>query len=275
MTVLLQILIDYAWGLYFLCAAGAIAYVVRALMAHRERSLAQFTLERETATSRLVQAWAMVLVFVALGAIVFFSTTFVLPSYGLDSPEPTPAAGLDPPTLTPTPAPVPASPVPTVMPTVDVPTSPPPDTPAPTEAPPGALSGELNVRFGDFAELVGYSLPAAEVTAGQPVQLTLYWRALEARSAVDYVVFTHLVPAEGDAFMIAQHDGQPAGGARPMSGWTPGEVIEDVHPMAFVDPSYTGQARINVGLYRGDDRVLTEAGETHIFLPVSVNVVAP
>ncbi|RLC53937.1 MAG: hypothetical protein DRI80_19670, partial [Chloroflexota bacterium] len=114
MTILLQWLVEHAWIFYAACAIGVIVYVVRAFAAQRERNLAMFTLERDTATARVIQAWAMVLIFVAIGTALFVSATFILPSlpiYGQGTPLPTstPAAGVEPPTpsVTPTPSPTP------------------------------------------------------------------------------------------------------------------------------------------------------------------------
>jgi len=130
----------------------------------------------------------------------------------------------------------------------------------------------VRVRFSDFAELSSYSLPAAEVTTAQPLPLTLYWRGLEGASPMDYVVFTHLLAEDGH--LVAQHDGAPAGGTRPVTGWAVGETIVDFHPMVFQDTAYTGLARIAVGLYDpATGRVLTQTGEDHVVLPVTIIVV--
>lgn len=283
MTILLRWLIDYAWVFYFGCAIGAIIYTVRALVAHRQRGLALFTLERETATSRVVRAWAMVLVFVFIGAAILVSANFVFPDLLEDMPleSPTPQAPLlsPTPTVNLTPSPTPEFAVPTVASTlaVVVPTSPPPTTAPATSVPVGAAVGDVRVRFGNpaFAELASYSLSAVEVTTVQPLQLALNWRALEGRSPINYVVFTHL--RSGDGSIIAQHDGPPAGGARPLTEWSPGETIVDVHQMAFADDArdYTGIATLIVGLYNPEaahERVLTDTGADYVTL-VTVNVV--
>jgi hypothetical protein len=281
MTILLQKLVEYAWVFYVGCAIGALLYVIRALAAQRERNLALFTLERETATSRVIQAWVMALVLVVIGAAIFFSTTFILPGlpiYNAGGPPPTATltAYVPTPAITPTPTLVltPAF-TPTVS-TVVAPTLlPPTQTPAPTRIPEAGLSGELSVRFGDFAELVGYSLPSAEVTTAQPLMLTLYWHRLEGAIPDNYLVFTHLLTEDGQ-YLIAQHDGAPAGGTRPLDTWTSGETIEDVHPMAFYDPSYTGLAQVAVGLYDpAAGRVPTSTGQDHFVLPITINVVSP
>jgi len=287
MTILLQWLVEHAWIFYAACAIGVIMYAVRALMAQKERNLALFTLERDTAIARVIQAVAMVLIFIAIGVVIFISTTFILPDlpiYNAGTPLPTStsSAGVEPltPGVTPTSNPTPELVIPTSAPVataVSVPTPPPPEptevpTPAPTDTPEVAIAGELYVCFSDFAVLVGYSLPAAEITTAQPLPLTLYWKALEGTSPMDYLVFTHLLA--GDGHLVAQHDGPPAGGACPITGWTPGETIVDLHSMVFQDTGYTGSARVVVGLYDpGSGRVLTETGDDHVVLPVAINVI--
>jgi hypothetical protein len=288
MTILLQWLVEHAWIFYAACAVGALVYVLRAFAAYRQRSLALFTLERETATSRIVRAWAMVLVFLFIGGAIFVSANFVLPTLPVDlntpPATPTAAAGVAPPTpgITPTSRPTAGPIVPTFTPATSAPASTPPpppppaaptETPALTDTPDTSVAGEVNVRFGDFAQLVGYSLPATEVTTAQPLQLTLRWRALEGTSPVNYTVFTHLIL--GDDTIVAQDDDQPADGARPMTGWTAGETIIDPHPMVFYDIAYTGPAKIAVGLWDPTTgRVLTNTGDDRFALPVTINIVS-
>ena len=288
MTIPLRWLVDNSWVFYAVCVIGLIIYLVRALTAQQERRLTMFTLERETATARLVQASMMLLVFIAIGALIFVSTNYILPglpvlSRNVPLPTPTSVAGIDPPTPIVTPSPTAESLVPTFTPEATLApeaTLPPvPDseptatpTPEPTPALAGAIAGELRVVFGDFAELVGYALPSAEVTAAQPVPLTLYWQALDGTSATDLIVFTHLLSENGD--LIAQHDSQPANAGRPMTSWVPGESIVDSHALAFQDPTYIGPSRIWVGLYDPDTgrRILAVNGADHVELPIIVNI---
>jgi len=139
---------------------------------------------------------------------------------------------------------------------------------------PPPMARELRVRFGDVAELLGYDLGRTEVTWGEPVTVTLYWRALDGAATADYTVFTHILAADGR--LVGQHDGLPAGGTRPTPGWLPGEVIVDRHPMAFRE-FYVGPARIEVGLYDAAtmERVSTTQGETFLLLPTLLTVVEP
>jgi hypothetical protein len=133
------------------------------------------------------------------------------------------------------------------------------------------------VRFGNpaFAELINYSVSSVEFNTAQPLELTLGWRALDGRSPANYVVFTHLRTSDGD--IIAQHDGPPAGGATPLTEWSPGQTFVDVHPMAFAEGQrgYTGPATIIVGLYNPEatqERVATSQGGDYVTL-VTVNVI--
>jgi len=294
MRILLQWLVEHAWIFYVVCAIGALIYVVRALVAQRERSLALFTLEHETATVRAVRAWATVFVFIALAILVFIGVTFALPrlpAYDPELPLPTstPSSGLEPltPTVTvtvtssitiPTLPPQTATPLlPTIPPSPTPASTPAPtETPTPTAAAPGVASGEVDVGFGDFGRLIAYQLSSTQVAAGQPIVLTLYWQGLESTSPTDYTVFTHLLSADGN--LLAQHDGPPAGGNEPTSDWGAGETIEDTHQMAFnsAGQEYSGPATIVVGLYDPEDvstRVLTSEGQDQVPLPVTIDVV--
>jgi hypothetical protein len=317
MRVLFQRLVEYAWVLYAGCAIGVIIYVIRALTAHRERNLAMFTLEREAAVERAMQAWAMVVVFIAIGAAIFVSATLILPdlpfyNLAMSSPTSTPRAGVEPLTpvatapptehsLTPTEALVPTSTLPAATvpeatsspmlePTQSLVSEPsalvseptetftpePTETPSP-ETPESAVSGEIQVRFNDFAALVRYSLPATNITTSELLLLTLDWQALEGTSPVDYTVFTHLLAASGEVRLIAQHDGVPANGTRPTTSWVAGETIVDPHLMTFTAEhlDYIGPATISVGLYDpATGRVPNETGDEQITLPVTINVVS-
>jgi len=121
----------------------------------------------------------------------------------------------------------------------------------------------INKHPDDDTELVSFSIPAAEFTTAGPLPLTLYWQGLGGTSPLDYIVFTHLLAEDGH--LIGQHDGPPAGGNRPVTQWTAGEVIEDLHSMAFQDTSYAGPARIAVGLYDpAGGRILNHAGSDQV-----------
>ena len=300
MSIPVRWLIDHVWLLYIACAIGALIYLVRALGAQRERSLAMFTLEHETATVRAVRAWALVFLFVVVSLVVFIGTRLVLasiPEYDPAAPVPTstPSSGVQPPTPDATPTISESVAMPTLAPqTATLPPATSPSnattvpTPAPTASPTvtptatslaqGPLSGSMQVQFGNFGALVGWELSSTQIVAGEPVVVTLYWQGLAGETSVNYTVFTHLILENGQ--LIAQHDGPPAGGAENTSNWEAGETIRDTHQMTFKSGAgdSTGEATVFVGLYDPGDvnsRVGTSQGLDYVTLPVTVNVLSP
>jgi len=103
----------------------------------------------------------------------------------------------------------------------------------------------MSAMIGDEVELTGWDV-AVQPDEPDQVQVTLYWRA-SAVPEGDYVVFTHLLDADGN--MIAGHDGIPVGGDYPTQWWLPGEVIQDVHILRADSPIPTGEYMIGVGMY--------------------------
>jgi hypothetical protein len=136
---------------------------------------------------------------------------------------------------------------------------------------PPPMADELYVRFGDVAVLIGYDLVPGPHASDQSIPITLYWRALEGATSVDYTIFTHVLDVDGH--LIAQHDAPPVGGSRPTTSWLPGEIIADRHEMTFRE-TYTGQARVEVGLYDPTTmaRLPTETGETFVLLPPTLMI---
>jgi hypothetical protein len=115
-----------------------------------------------------------------------------------------------------------------------------------TQYPSGA-----NLR--DLVTLVGANLDRATVGPGETLHLTLYWQA-QTRMERSYTVFTHLLDA--DSRIWAQQDGIPANGARPTTGWVPGEVISDEVQLAVDPQAPSGDYVIEVGLYDAGDPAL-------------------
>ncbi len=87
--------------------------------------------------------------------------------------------------------------------------------------------------FNESMKLLGY-----DVT---PTGLTLYWQAL-APMQTSYTAFVHALDAE--QHILAQVDVIPVNGARPTTGWLPGEVIVDAYTISLV-----GAAKIEIGMY--------------------------
>jgi hypothetical protein len=112
---------------------------------------------------------------------------------------------------------------------------------------PGDLPNPQLLQFEDNISLRGYLMDRRLITAGETLTLTLYWQSSDAPSG-DYKVFVHLVSEAGTR--VAQHDTEPQGGAAPTSGWNPGRVIMDVHPLTTTPETPAGAYRLIIGLYQ-------------------------
>lgn len=119
------------------------------------------------------------------------------------------------------------------------------------------MNRRIGVDFGGIGMLAGADVPDGRIAAGEAFAVTLYWQ-VENDSPVErpYTVFVQLLAADGR--LIAQHDGPPAVGSRPTTSWIGGEVIADAHQMTWQDVSYSGPARLIVGLY--DSETITRVG---------------
>ena len=142
---------------------------------------------------------------------------------------------------------------------------------------PPPIAHPLDVQLGQAARLTGYDLSLSKgydldtTSTAKAITITLYWQAMEGAAAANYTVFTHILAADGH--LVGGHDGPPAGATRPTLGWLPGEIIADQHTMTFREP-YTGQARIEVGLYDPTtmERIPTSNGQTFILLPTILTI---
>jgi hypothetical protein len=142
----------------------------------------------------------------------------------------------------------------------------------PTErnfTPPDSVDMPLEANFSNLITLIGADCrgPAQDVcraTPGQPVTLTLYWRA-DAPIEINYTVFTHLLgPSET---VIDNGDHAPP---KPTQGWVPGEIIADPITLTLPTDLPPGSYPFEVGLYNAADpnfpRLPLTTGENRVIL---------
>jgi len=98
---------------------------------------------------------------------------------------------------------------------------------------------------GDVALLVGFDTTSAR--DAHALDVTLYWFALRDVGA-NYKVFVHLLGPDGA--VIAQHDGDPAGGFTPTSRWRSGELISDRHRVPLPAGLLPGEYGLRAGMYQ-------------------------
>jgi len=129
---------------------------------------------------------------------------------------------------------------------------------SPTLVPPAAIplptdlvvSNPMVASLGDRIRFLGYDLELDQVQAGEPLQFTLYWQALNSMN-VSYSVFTHLLGPSNE--IVGQKDGIPQDGAYPTTLWQPGEVVVDTYSFVVNDNTPAGEYPLEVGMYRTDD----------------------
>jgi hypothetical protein len=143
--------------------------------------------------------------------------------------------------------------------------------------PEAATGPEITVDtgFGESIQLSGYMLVEMIVKPGDVLPVTLFWEALEPVGA-RYKVFLHLVGPDG---LLAQRDAEPGNGARPTSGWQPGETIVDAYGLLVPGTAPAGEYNLVLGMYPLDDPaarlpIQTEAGVVDA-LELGVVVVDP
>jgi len=116
---------------------------------------------------------------------------------------------------------------------------------------PAAIFGDQQIMLID-AGLEG------ELAPGQTVTVRAVWQALQPID-FDYNIFIHIVDDAGNA--VAQFDGQPRKGSRPMTSWLPGEIIPDAYQLSIPDDA-PPSLHVRMGLYNWQtlDRLPLAAG---------------
>jgi hypothetical protein len=114
-------------------------------------------------------------------------------------------------------------------------------------------------------KLAGYSLFSSSVSAGETLELTLFWQA-EGPATRPYTAFNHLVNEEGQ--LVAQEDNWPVSGRWPPSCWRDGDIIVDEYELAIPPDTAPGSYHLITGLYdaQSSQRVLLEDGRDAVEL---------
>ena len=103
---------------------------------------------------------------------------------------------------------------------------------------PAALFGQNQIMLID-ARLDG------ELAPGQTVTVHAVWQALKPID-FDYNLFIHIDDDAGAT--VAQFDGQPQNGQRPMTSWLPGEIISDAYQID-IPADAPASLHVQLGLY--------------------------
>lgn len=114
-------------------------------------------------------------------------------------------------------------------------------------AAPGEVPNRVRVDFQDNVTLEGYSLSSRSLRAGEPMTVTLYWRARGPVTG-DYTTFAHLLDSAYRTF--GGHDGVPQ---PPSKAWQPGQIITDTHAFTIAAEAQPGVYQVEASLYTRPD----------------------
>ncbi|HZY44904.1 MAG TPA: hypothetical protein VFF70_09160, partial [Anaerolineae bacterium] len=122
----------------------------------------------------------------------------------------------------------------------------------PTSIDPTTLKIEqpINVTFDGKIELLGAEIDRTSVQPGDPIHVTLYWRALQSIDQ-SYIEFVHLI--DGSGIIVAQRDTWPGRGMFPTVVWQAGETFADSLTLDVPEAAFApNDAKIQAGLFAND-----------------------
>ena len=99
---------------------------------------------------------------------------------------------------------------------------------------------------GETITLHAYAVGPLSARPGEIVTARLEWSA-DAAPRRAYKVYWHLLDGAGQ--VVAQRDGEPAGAARPTTGWQPGERLAGGHGLLLPPGLPPGVYTLRLGLY--------------------------
>ncbi len=115
------------------------------------------------------------------------------------------------------------------------------------------IPNPININFANLAELIGYEISDLTPSAGNSLDVTLYWRRINPIPD-DYVVFVHIIdPAT--LTIYGGSDAQPAAWTIPTSTWGDSAIITDTHTFTVNASTPPGIYELEIGMYiQRDDR---------------------
>jgi hypothetical protein len=113
------------------------------------------------------------------------------------------------------------------------------------------------VNFADEIALIGVDMPTGAIEPGDTLDLTLYWKALQALDA-NYRVFVHVLRADDN---VAAQSDKLNPGDYPTERWTVDEYVRDQHRLTIPETIPPGDYRLIVGLWQPETGRLSVVDE--------------
>ncbi|MBN1313482.1 MAG: hypothetical protein JXB30_18895 [Anaerolineae bacterium] len=130
-----------------------------------------------------------------------------------------------------------------------------------------------DVTWENGIRLLGYDLLQQDIRQSDGMELTLYWQT-ETDIINNLTVFVHIYDADGN--IVTQQDSIPLSGARPTTGWAPGEILTDRYAILVPPEVVPGRYQVRVGLYNATtgERIEMSDGSEFWVLPGPIQVTA-
>ncbi|MCA0456928.1 MAG: glycosyltransferase family 39 protein [Chloroflexi bacterium] len=109
------------------------------------------------------------------------------------------------------------------------------------------VDNAADASFGGELQLNGYSVANADLVAGQPFFVTLYWTTIQPPSE-DYEIFVQLWNDAGEA--VAQWQNVPFGAMYRTRIWQGSEMLATHHWLELPEDAPIGRYRLVAGVYR-------------------------
>lgn len=126
--------------------------------------------------------------------------------------------------------------------------------------------------FGDVGMLLGFDLANARLLPGDPIELTLYWRA-RTQPTTSYLISLQIFGE--NKTVVAQADGVPGDGARPTTSWQTNEIIVDPHIVQLPTGVPPGTYTVVLTMFDSVSGVQVSTGSGNVAVVLTTLEVAP
>ncbi len=117
----------------------------------------------------------------------------------------------------------------------------------------------LDIQFEGKISLIGYDTRVADITPGQPFEITWYWKVDKALDD-GWRLFTHVADARGESRFNADLFG-PIRQAYQPGKWKAGEYIKDTQTFTLPTNWHSPAAKFLLGIWNGPHRLQISRGQ--------------
>jgi hypothetical protein len=129
------------------------------------------------------------------------------------------------------------------------------------------------IDFGGEIALIGLDMPTGSLSAGDTIDLTLYWKAQQPLDA-NYQVFVHVLQTDNN---VAAQSDKLNPGDFPTERWTLDKYVRDAHVLTIPDTIAPGTYQLTTGLWQPETGRLpiidsngNAQGDFYIIRPITI-----